>query len=108
MKSCIYLKNCVTELKRKASKLTSTKAFFQYLDDAPKVSDPENAGQCGDLREYFDYDRNFVDDERICEEVKSLECFNDFSNLDGLATGAATSDEILIMNTNIRVKKKCE
>ena len=28
--------------------------------------------QCEDLREYFEYDRDYPDDDRICSEVKDL------------------------------------
>lgn len=43
--------------------------------------------KCGQLREYFDYDKEYPDDERICNEVLDLQCFTDFDNLDGLASG---------------------
>lgn len=92
-------------------------AFLQYLNDAPQPQEGEtvqdfanNPTKCGDLREYFEYDRDYPDDDRICEEVKdlkvssllwslilhdshlliiitSLQCLTDFSNLDGLVTG---------------------
>jgi hypothetical protein len=68
------------------------------------------------LREYFDYDPDYPDDDRICAEVRNLQvslidekptlrnrlvmrsnhkysllakCFTDFANLDGYATGTA-------------------
>ena len=52
-------------------------AFLQYLNDAPKVNvqtfqESTNPTLCGDLREYFEYDREYADDIRICEEVKDL------------------------------------
>jgi len=63
-------------------------AFLQYLTDAPTVNVFEGEGsdptKCGDLREYFEYDRDYADDDRICEEVKDLkvrrlwlECINE-------------------------------
>ena len=71
------------------SKLANRKAFYQYLDDAPKINDPDMFNECADVREYFEYDRNFPDDDRICKEVQELQCFEEFSNLDGYATGTS-------------------
>jgi hypothetical protein len=71
------------------SQLADRKAFYQYLDDAPKIEDPKIPNECADVREYFEYDRDFPDDDRICKEVKELQCFDEFSNLDGFATGTS-------------------
>jgi hypothetical protein len=35
-----------------------------------QINDPT---KCGSLRAYFDYDKDFPDDDRICEEVKELQ-----------------------------------
>jgi hypothetical protein len=43
-------------------------SIFVVLDF--KVNDPT---KCGALRVYFDYDKDFPDDDRICEEVKELQ-----------------------------------
>ena len=73
-----------------------------------KDTEIEDPIRCGALREYFEYDRNYPDDERICNEVLDLQvswalsyvksfhdlhlthamyswfqCHIDFSNLDG-------------------------
>lgn len=57
-------------------------AFLEYLDGAPKLKSGESTSpiKCGDLREYFEYDRDYPDDERICEEVQDLQVRNDSSN----------------------------
>ena len=106
---CSRLKNCINDLSTTARDKVTKQAFFRYLDDAPKIEDDNaaNVEECGDLREYFEYDRYYYDDERICKEVKNLQCFTDFSNLDGFATGSAGSaaDEVLVISTKI-VKKK--
>lgn len=51
--------------------------FFEYLDGAPKLEDingeTEDPEKCGDLREYFEYDRDYPDDDRICEEIRDLQ-----------------------------------
>ena len=49
-------------------------SFLEYLDGAPKLKSDESMSptKCGDLREYFEYDRDYPDDDRICEEVKDL------------------------------------
>ena len=56
-------------------------AFLQYLKDAPTVDvfegESTDPTKCGDLREYFEYDRDYPDDERICEEVKDLKVSKD-------------------------------
>lgn len=51
------------------------KAFLEYLEDAPKIKVEEvnDSVKCGELREYFDYDKDYVDDDRICKEVKDLQ-----------------------------------
>ena len=106
---CSGLKNCINGLSTTARAKVTKQAFFRYLDDAPKIEDDNaaNVEECGDLREYFEYDRYYYDDERICKEVENLQCFTDFSNLDGFATGSAGSaaDEVLIISTKI-VKKQ--
>ena len=43
-------------------------SIFVLLDF--KVNDPT---KCGALRVYFDYDKDFPDDDRICKEVKELQ-----------------------------------
>lgn len=50
-------------------------AFLEYLDGAPKLKSGESTSptKCGDLREYFEYDRDYPDDERICDEVQDLQ-----------------------------------
>ncbi|KAL9191170.1 hypothetical protein ACHAXT_000876, partial [Thalassiosira profunda] len=89
-RDCSYLANCIAEAKSVVQRDRNRQAFFEYLDEAPEVEDPlRETSKCGDLREYFDYDRDYPDDERICEEVLDLQCFTDFSNLDGFATGTA-------------------
>ena len=51
-------------------------AFLQYLKDAPSIDvsagESTDPTKCEDLREYFEYDRDYPDDDRICEEVKDL------------------------------------
>ena len=51
------------------------KAFLEYLEEAPKikVDEVDDPVKCGELREYFDYDKEYVDDLRICREVKDLQ-----------------------------------
>lgn len=88
-RNCTHLVNCLKNAAEEVQRSRDRQAFFEYLDEAPKVKDPDDAEECGDLREYFEYDRDYPDDERICEEVKDLQCFIDFSNLDGFATGTA-------------------
>lgn len=52
-------------------------AYFAYLDDAPVLNDANgetnDPTKCGELREYFDYDKDYTDDDRIIEEVKDLQ-----------------------------------
>ena len=65
--------NCIEN--EKTAVLQATRpAFYQYLEDAPTVTTEEfgDPTKCGELREYFDYDRDYADDDRICEEVRDL------------------------------------
>jgi hypothetical protein len=89
-RDCRELRECIKDLKKEVGINGDRLAFFEYLDGAPEIlderaNDPE---ECGKYREYFEYDHDFPDDGRICEEVEELQCFTDFSNLDGFATGA--------------------
>ena len=94
------------------SQLTDRRAFYQYLDDAPKIKDPKMFNECANVREYFEYDRNFPDDDRICKEVEELQCFEEFSNLDGFATGTSNGgeeddeDKPLFMSTKLETNTK--
>ena len=38
-----------------------------------QVKDPSDPVKCGELREYFEYDRDYPDDNRICQEVQDLQ-----------------------------------
>ena len=83
------------------------RAFFEYLDEAPKIEDSDDTRQCGDLREYLQYDRDYPDDKRICEELEYLQCRNDFSNLDETAaSGGSGNSEELVIRTKLRTRKK--
>eukprot|EP00979_Chaetoceros_neogracilis_P006713 scaffold1372_cov289-Chaetoceros_neogracile.AAC.17 len=86
---CFKLNNCMRDMLKYNSQLADRQAFYQYLDDAPKITYPNIPNECADVREYFEYDRNFPDDNRICKEVEELQCFDEFSNLDGYAKGTS-------------------
>ncbi|KAL3778621.1 hypothetical protein ACHAW5_005068 [Stephanodiscus triporus] len=85
-RTCEKLVKCLRNVTDGAN---DTKVFLEYLKGAPNVTDDEfdNVEKCGQLRSYFEYDSDYPDDERICAEVRDLQCLTDFSDLDG-------SDEI--------------
>lgn len=95
-RSCFGLVKCIRDLKEEVDQSRTRRAFFEYLDGAPTVNDvdgeTEDTEKCGDLREYFEYDRDYPDDDRICEEVTDVQCLTDFSNLDAFATGVPGTD----------------
>jgi hypothetical protein len=93
-RKCAELSQCVEDLKNELRSSRDRQAFFEYLDGAPAIKDTQGSdvAECGSLREYFEYDRNYPDDQRICDEVKDLQCLTDFSNLDGFATGSAGAE----------------
>ena len=75
-RSCRDLVNCVNGQINEA-RIYARPAFLQYLEDAPQLITgtddfTDDPTKCGDLREYFEYDRDYSDDDRICEEVKDL------------------------------------
>jgi hypothetical protein len=108
-RNCTKLSKCVNDLKLELSSSRDRQAFFEYLDGAPAVKDEYDVAKCGSLREYFEYDRHYPDDERICGEVRDLQCLTDFSNLDGFATGSPGPDGIteqLAISTKLRLIKK--
>lgn len=92
------LKTCVMDEKASAEQDPTRKAFFAYLDDAPKVNDTDSTVQCGDLREYLEFDRDYPDDDRICDELKAIQCRNEFTNLsEATGSGSDAGDEELII-----------
>ena len=57
-RTCSSLVNCTNTAKEEVEVRRDRQAFFQYLDGAPKVENPyDDPKECGDLREYFEYDR---------------------------------------------------
>lgn len=108
-RSCSALLECIANMKEDASTDETRRAFFAYLNDAPVVKDTHNLAECGNLREYFGYDKDFPDDNRICSDVESLQCRNDFLNLDNLGenTGSGDSDVLVSMpKLHLRSKGK--
>ena len=90
---------------QKAKVDVKKQAFYQYLDDAPSIEEPTSE-KCADLREYFGFDRNYSDDTRICDELTSLQCLDNFSNLDGFAVkgtsnGGNAMVEELVLSTKV-------
>ena len=75
-RNCKILVECIEEEIEEITNDKSRPAFLQYLEDAPKIDldngEDTDPTKCGDLREYFEYDRDYPDDDRICEEVKDL------------------------------------
>jgi len=92
-RDCQTLNGCIADLTTDAETKEYKQAYFEYLDAAPKISDllAANVEECQAVREYFEYDKNYPDDQRICDEVEAIQCFEDFSNLDGYATGTVGS-----------------
>jgi len=68
------LVNCIKDEIKELKDDENRKAFLEYLNEAPKLKPGEvtDPTKCGDLRQYFEYDKNYADDDRICEEVKDL------------------------------------
>ena len=97
---------CIQDMRDKVKGKTHKKAFFQYLDGAPKLKSFTDVKECSSVRQYFDYDPDYPDDERICEEVEELQCLSDFSDLDGLLESESDDNELeeLTINTKIQVK----
>ncbi|KAL3786294.1 hypothetical protein ACHAW5_001907 [Stephanodiscus triporus] len=90
-RDCSALVECIADATAKVEFRSDRKAFLVYLDGAPKVKPDERKDptKCAKLREYFDYDPEYPDDGRICAEVRNLQCFTDFENLDGFSTGSS-------------------
>ena len=75
-RDCTALVDCIdTELKEVTQEKTRP-AFLAYLDGAPKLDqskdEDDDPSKCGTVRTYFEYDEDYPDDDRICEEVKDL------------------------------------
>ena len=76
-----------------------------YLKDAPIVDDVNDNEQCGDLREYFGYERNFPIDKKICDEVKEYKNTRDLGFMDviieEMEAAAANRPELEILELEI-------
>ena len=75
-RDCTELALCIQDEILEIEADDTKPAYLQYLKDAPTVDvsagESTDPTKCGGLREYFEYDRDYPDDERICEEVKDL------------------------------------
>ena len=68
-----------------------------YLSEAPKLESAEASDptKCGDLREYFEYDQEYTDDVRICDEVKDLKVSNENEEYNPISL--VSSDEVNLL-----------
>jgi hypothetical protein len=116
---CTDLKQCVEDYHRDALEENKI-AFANYLEGMPggeyltpakcdnatdpaescgepKVWDPENLDQCGQAREYFGFDANFVNDKQICRDINQLRNTRDFEFLEEFFNqGSDLDPEIII------------
>jgi len=76
LRNCTGLVVCIDDEIAQVEADETRPAFLQYLKDAPSLDllagDSNDPTKCEDLREYFEYSRDYPDDDRICEEVKDL------------------------------------
>lgn len=78
-RDCSYLVQCINNIKTEVEQSRTRQAFYEYLDEAPNVEFADDLDACGEMRTYFDYDKNYPDDERICDEVRALQvCVKSF------------------------------
>ena len=73
----------------------------------------DNAIECGAFRNYLDFDADYPDDDKICEDVEAIQCREDFTNLDdfasGVGSGGGEGDSVeLFINDDVVRKKKGE
>ena len=110
-RGCEVLVSCIKELHDEASARENQKAFLVYLDGAPKVTSYDNAIECGAFRNYLDFDTDYPDADKICKDVKEIQCREDFTNLDdfasGVGSGGGEGDSVeLFINDDVVRKKK--
>lgn len=92
---------CIDETKNEVLASNTRQAFYEYLDEAPEVKrgETDDPTKCGELRTYFEYDANFPDDNRICNEVRELQvwrlCFETSSCNFGRLTKRVLSPSVL-------------
>jgi len=79
--SCDVLQACVEEYTQAAID-QELYSYQQFLEDSPEISDPTSFKECGNAREYFGYDKDFLDDERVCDDVWQMRMTDDFDFLD--------------------------
>ena len=79
--SCDVLQECVEEYTQAAID-QELNSYQQFLEDSPEITDPTSFRECGNAREYFGYDKDFLDDERVCDDVWQMRMTEDFDFLD--------------------------
>ena len=111
-RECEELVGCINRYKNEASRRENQKAFLSYLEGAPQPKSYDNAKECGELRSYLDFDSDYPDDNKICEDVEALQCRDDFTNLNDFASGAdvdgekkGQTDELFINDKVVRKTK---
>lgn len=74
-RDCFTLNKCIKDEIKEVAESGSRPVFLQYLEDSPVLEETEtnDITKCGELREYFEYDKNYPDDDRICNEVRELQ-----------------------------------
>ena len=76
---CTDLKTCVESYQ---NEYEEPLAYADWLKLSPLINDASSSLDCGDARQYFGYDPNFVNDEHICDDVRQLRFSRDFAFLD--------------------------
>jgi hypothetical protein len=56
-------------------------AFLSYLTAAPEIQDASVVKQCQRAREYFGFDRDFLDGGKICGDIEQFRLTEDFDFL---------------------------
>mmetsp|Transcript_84099 Transcript_84099/g.126082 ORF Transcript_84099/g.126082 Transcript_84099/m.126082 type:complete len:1454 (+) Transcript_84099:272-4633(+) len=79
---CSILQTCIANFLMTAQSESRLQAFAMYLSAAPRITDPTNSDQCGETREYFGFDPDFINDVQICDDIEQLRFSRDFTFLE--------------------------
>lgn len=99
-RDCFDLVECIRDEIKEVEDAGDRVAFLEYLKEAPAVEfdQTKDPTKCGELREYFEYDKEYPDDGRICSEVRELQVSKMIATCPGLSM-FRTNQTVMIMHS---------
>ncbi|CAB9522469.1 unknown protein [Seminavis robusta] len=86
-KWCSYPRDCSSLIRCVQSEIDWAKqnnknGYKKYLTTAPQVAKRDSLSECGSVREYFGFHKNYPNDHEICDDLKDLRTNHHFAHTD--------------------------